>query len=275
MGTDPDFFTDAIEGRVDDYYDLAMGGTAVSGNDNALAINDITVSYLQANPFGTAATFTVESNTLDPERISAEITATATATEPLSTGMRFHVAVVETNVDHVALYGAPTGNGQTNIYYVVRELLTGADGMSLPAMQTGDTESFTGTYERDASVQNADSLRVTTWIQNESTKEILAGGETFTSVIPDPSPIINKSNNIMNVSPLVYSTNKGRIVVVLPFSNARVTLYNINGRRLEQYQLSGSAGQKAIIPQPKVNGLLLLRLTSDSGRTTLHRILSK
>ena len=275
MGTSPDFFTDAIEWRVDDYYNFAMGGAAVNGNDNGVGVNDITTDYLQQNPLGTAATFKVESKTLDQNRLSAEITVTVTAQEALAEGIRLHVAVVETQIDMLELYGSATSNGQTNIYYVVRELLTDGPGVELPAMQTGETESFTGTFERDSSIQNADSLRVTSLIQNESTKEVLAADATTTSAIPETTPIIYKPDIHGDAKPLPYPTNNSRLVIVLPFSNATATVFNTNGRELERYRLTGRAGQKALIPLPQAHGLLLLRLTSHNGRTVVRRILSK
>lgn len=275
MGTSSDFFTDAIEWRVDEYYNFAMGGAAVIGNDNGVGINDMTTDYLQQHPLGTSATFTVESKTLDPDRLSAEITVTVTAEESLAEGIRLHVAVVETQIDMVELYGSATSNGQTNIFYVVRELLTDGPGVELPAMQTGETENFTGTFERDASIQNADSLRVTTWIQNESTKEVLAADATTTSAIPVATPIIYKPGTVKDANLLVYHTDNGRLVVVLPFSNVTATIFNINGRELEQYRLTGRAGQKAYIPCHPAHGILLLRLTSRNERTTIHRILFK
>ncbi len=274
MGTSPDFFTDAIEGRVMTYYDFAMGGAAASGKDNGLGINDLTTDYLKANPIGTSATFAVESKTLDPNRMSAEITVTVTAKESLPEGLRLHAAVVETQIDMVALYGAPTKNGQAFIYYVVRELITGSTGEQMPPMATGETHSFTGTFVRDTAIQNADSLRVTTLIQNESTKEILAADATTTTAIPVATSILYKGSTVKDTKPLVYSNNKGMFVVVLPFSDVTATIFNIHGRKLGQYRLTGSAGQKAFIPRPQVRGLLLLRLTAGNEKTT-HRILCK
>lgn len=274
MGTNPDFFTDAIEGRVKNYYDLAMGGAAVSGKDNGVGFTSLTTDYLKANPVGTSATFEVESKTLDPNRISAEITVTVTASEALTDGLRLHVAVVETEIDMVDLYGAPTKNGQAYIYYVVRELLTGAEGEQLQAMAQGATHTFTGIFTRETNIQNADSLRVTTLIQNEDTKEILAGAATTSTAIPVPTSILHKGSTVKDTKPLVYSTNKGAFVVVLPFSDVTATIFNIHGRKLGQYRLTGSAGQKAFIPRPRVRGLLLLKLVAGNEKTT-HRILCK
>jgi len=273
MGTNPDFFTDAIEDRVKTCYSLAMGGASVSGTDNGIGLNVLTIQYLENNPVGSSANFEITSNTLVPNRVSAEITVTVTAAEALPEGLRLHAAVVETQVDVVALYGAPTKNGQTNIYYVVRELITGSDGEQLPALADGETYSYTGTFVRDTAIQNADSLRVTALIQNESTKEILAAHATTTTAIPVATSILEKGNSATDTKPLIYTNARGSFIVELPFTDVTATIFNINGRQLGQYRLTVKAGQKAVIPRPQANGLLLIRLTAGNAETTVHHIL--
>lgn len=273
MGTPADYFTPAIAWRSEKYYLWNMGGASINGNGIGNYANG-TADSLRLKQIDQYATFNVSSTTLNYQRLSAEISVKVTAAKDLPAGIRFHAAVVETNLDVVAVYGQATGNGQRYIYNIVRDLLTDSAGIAIAALTTGQSDSITKIFVRNPAIQNADSLRVVAWLQNESTKQIIAAMQTYTSAIPPSTSILATSTVAKSSKLRVANSGRNRVCFVMPFDGLEAAVYNTTGRNCGSFTLNSKKGETVSITVPQSKSILFLKVVSVNGSAAIAEIVS-
>ena len=141
----------------DGWYDGAPGGYSQEVIDNAYDVPasfDIDIAY-----------------TITPDGIT--VTPTATCTQDVSGNLKFHIAIVENEIDFDT---APGSNGETVFYNVMKKMLPTAAGASMESSYTvGDTYTTTQSWTF-ANVYDVNQLGVVAFIQNDDTKEVLQAG---------------------------------------------------------------------------------------------------
>jgi len=275
MGTTPDFFTPAIGWRAEVYYGWNMGGASINGI-NFGNIKKAIADSLRGKDIDQSATFEVTSNTLDPNRTRAEITVKVTASKDLPEGIKLHSAVVETDLDIVAVYGQPTGNGQTHIYNIVRDLLTDSAGVAIAALTNGQSHFITKTFVRDTAFQkSADSLRVVAWLQNDTSKQIIAAMQASTSAIPHYTAILGTPVVMKNSKLMLVQTGKKSVSFTMPFDGVKAAIFNTFGRTLSQVDLNSKKGEKVSLNLPESQNIVFLKLVSAHGAVVITKIMLK
>lgn len=274
MGTSKDFFTQHIDWRVNTYYKLKMGGSCVNG-DSTGNFKTVTLETLKSKQIQQSAVFDVSSKTLDIERLSAEISVKLKASKAITSPVRFHVAVVETDLDMVAVYGAPTANGQAHIYNIVRELITDSTGILISSLAVDQEYTTTKTFTRDKNCQNADSLRVVAWLQREDTREIIAAMQTNTSAIPAINPIVSKINHEKLLNLKIVNSSHNVLSFKLPFDGAKVVIFDASGKNIFESTITGKKNDPVSVKITQGCGINFLKILSIDGIAVYRKIFIK
>jgi len=273
MGTPTSFFTPSIVWRVDSLYKWNMGGSSINGRSSGNILK-ITTDSLRAKPFDSVASFSVIGKSTDSLRLTSTITVNATAIKSIPKGMKLHAAIVESTVDYEKLYGSATVNGQTKIYNVVRELLTDSLGVEMGSLAAGETFSITKSFTRDPNFQNADSLKVVTWIQIDSSKEIISSYESDPVAMPENTAIVH-FRAVRNVLPLsVTISNDKQLTLTAPFENATISIQTFAGRVVRSMVVQGKGGA-VTIDATSLSGTYICSVRSNSGEFFVQKVLLK
>lgn len=92
-----------------------------------------------------------------------------------------HVAIVE---EEITFKSPPGSNGETEFYYVMKKLLPNATGESLSTLNTGDSVSYSYTWEL-SNVYDTDELAVVAWVQNTNNNDVVQAAYLG----PQPAPV--------------------------------------------------------------------------------------
>lgn len=88
-----------------------------------------------------------------------------------SNDLRVHVAIIEKTMEYAS---APGTNGERVFHNVMKKMLPGAGGKSVPAMQVGDYFAFKYTWAL-ANVFDVNELSAVAWLQDKTTKAVYQG----------------------------------------------------------------------------------------------------
>lgn len=145
-----------------------------------------------------------------------------------SSGGKLFAVIVEKEI----LYNAP--NGETIHHNVFRKFLTSANGVDVDL--SSGMSSLSYEYTLDGTWQ-ADQVYVIAWLSNPDTKEVYNSGTRF-----DP-PLTTATTDLAAQPKLTVYPNPAseEINVGLPIEihNAPVTIYDINGKIVQQETASG------------------------------------
>lgn len=156
--------------RVEEYYNMAMGGVYVNGA-NAFVLGNVQPSHMTDNPIpqhhGISLSSVKEAN--GDITTSIEILAGRAEEE----GLKMHVVVTERSVLWEDHYGSVTPNGQSDMSHVVVALLGDTLGNTLPALSTGETFESAFTWSVPP-LSNEEDLDVSVILQEESSFTIMS-----------------------------------------------------------------------------------------------------
>lgn len=272
VGIPEDLFEGGIGYRAGTYYDFAPGG-AVAGGIDVGTIHSVGYENLTANSISMIADLTVSSTTSTTLPNSADITVTVKANEPIPANSKLLIMVTETELNWFSVYEIVSSNGQTDIYYVVRAIVSDSTGSPLPQLKAGETHSVTGTFTCKPKLQNPNNLRVAALIQVEDTKEILSVVKTKTTPVDTASiPIIFNSNLPQKAAVQIAFTGSQQVLLTLPFDNAKSMVYNTSGRILKKQYCRGKEGHRISISLPEADGVLFVKLISEKGHSAVFKI---
>lgn len=144
---------------------------------------------------------------------TVSITVTVTSLVDMVPGTyKLHLALIEAMVTYPT---APGSNGEKDFPNVLRKMLPGASGSTMPALAAGETFSITQTYTIPTYI-NAAQLRTVAFIQNDVDKSILQtfkpDGATGTNSYAESNTVSLLSSNI---TPSCGTANNGSISLSL------------------------------------------------------------
>lgn len=228
------------------------------------------------NRYAVTSPFTISvSHTLSPNEDSIYTHTTITCTQAYSaTSLKLHVAVAE-----AAVYGYTSPNGENSYENVMRKMLPDANGTTLPATwNLGDSYTYDLAWKIAASPTSYPGpvpiqLRVISFIQNVSTKEVLQTGIDNTLISLDPAvtnvtnyPSINCTGS---VAPDVEITNVGPTTL----TSADIQ-YALDANPAQTYNWTGSLAQGAsatiTLPSTPLSSgshTLTITITNPNGGT--------
>jgi hypothetical protein len=272
MGSPEDLCDGGIAYRAEIWYEFAMGGAAANGADVG-NINTVGVQNLSADPILQTADFEItwEVHSTDPR--SSDITVKVTAKQDFPANTNLHFMVLQTRIDWEDEYDFKPSNGQTYMINGVRDLCTDSMGVELPELKNGESHSVTKTYTANPKMIYPDRLRTAALVQVMDTKKILAVTETDKSPLDTGSiPIIAGKYVHKKTALHLASIGSHMLGMTLPFNNTTALVYNTAGRVLAKQSFSGMEGQRATLLLPEAQGILFLRLVSESGRSVTVKI---
>lgn len=245
-------------------------------NTNNILQTDFDDAYAVAPKVSIEAYYQVD----EPGK-TVDIQVDVTALEDVGSGYRTFVAIFEYVTDNNV-----KSNGETEFYHVMKKLVPGTTGSTLPSLATDETEhydlsyTFNGSYvlppnatdpidhSVEHSIEEFSDLGVAVWVQHLSSKEVLhaayaqlgtAGLEeseavNFAKVYPNPSN---------EMATLVYNTSFDQSV--------DIELVDVNGKSIWSNHIDNvpaGRNQEAISTSDLSNGLYLVRIKTDEGEMT-------
>ena len=224
------------------YYNVSgVPNTVLDGNQggpgapNTITTNStIDARYQDASPFDITMTYEFSSN-MD----AVDVTMDITATQAVSGDLLAHIAVVEEVIDFEGQ--APGSNGETVFHNVMKKMLPGSGGTTLPSsFAVGDQFSITESWSF-ANVYDPWQIRVIGFVQDNTTKETHQGVRG-TAILPTDydataTAISNPAGTHCGteVSPVVTIQNRGgQELTSLDIE------YSINGGTPSTYQWTGN-----------------------------------
>ncbi len=237
---------------------VSLNGGAVGAPNTVVTNSTLQNAASQTTPYRITAT----QNWVNPGQVDLSIVVENTTNNPVSTANRLYVALLEENIIYPT---APGSNGETEFYYVMRQMYnasTGApdatSGTPLATIAANSSLTFNlsitniPTYLRDKR-----ELSFAVYAQNLATREILqAAKSTASQTIPGAFEVQVQSTTTSgsgicdySFSPEIQITNTDPNNVI---TSATVE-YDINGGTPVQQNYSGSlnSGQTANIVFPQ------------------------
>ena len=97
-----------------------------------------------------------------------------------SENLKLHTVVIEKTMEYAS---APGSNGERIFHNVMKKMLPGSSGTSIPAMQAGDYFAYKFSWAL-ANVMNVSELTAVAWLQDGITKQIFQGCKSSESFEP-------------------------------------------------------------------------------------------
>ncbi len=273
----PEFlYFNGLEERSKHYYDMGSAGVVANGV-NAGAINFIQTQFFEQNPINNIANFTFSSKVSTDNPDSVDITVSTTALENIPAGVKLHIIVSENLTTWAKLWPAgvnDTGaveNGQTIVTDLALDIIGDTLGNDFPEITSGESFSMTHPFTLNSSKNNKDNLEITAILQVVETKEILA----FTRHCESPFNSSNAIKDLWGISKnknFAIKINNSKVFFNVPFSNTTATLFNSLGQKLAVKKFLNKLGKEDSIGITSSNGVLLLMLKSDSGKTLIKKM---
>lgn len=224
--------------------DASLNGGATAAPNTAVTASTLNAAAALTTPYQINISQTWNSAT----SLSVHVAIVNVTGSAISTADRLHLAMVE---DHVDYPTAPGSNGETDFYYVLRQMYTttGATtttGSTIGSIPANDslvydfTITSLPTYIRDLS-----QISIVAFLQNNSSKMVHQSAKTTPSVPPGTLSVAAVSaatagSGYCNYSytPAVTFTNNGSIIVTTVTAQ-----YTINGGAPINQTFNGSLAQ--------------------------------
>ena len=161
---------EAHQAKVNFYNVTGVPTTFVDGQElieRSYAFLNQAVTYCQSQPVSFDLAI---SKQLDGKHLTVQASATPLSDIADASQVRLFVCAIEEHIESVV----PYSNGERELYYTMRKMLTPADGTAVPAgLTAGESFTFTGSWTADF-FDNLSELGVVAFLQNMATKEVLA-----------------------------------------------------------------------------------------------------
>ncbi len=190
--------------------DNTYPGFTASLNGSPQGFSQATLDYAK----DLAAPFAIDlSYSLTPDGIN--ISATATCSQSVSGNLKFHVVVIEKQIQFLA---APGTNGETSFRNVMKKMLPDANGASMNSSYLSGNTFTASAYWEFENVYDPNQLAVVAYIQNDDDHNVLqaaySDSETFGPLQAiDARPLsisdLPESTCEADISPSVTIRNNG------------------------------------------------------------------
>jgi hypothetical protein len=142
--------------------------------------------------------------------------------------LRAHVVVIEEAVNYLV---PPGYNSETDFYWVMRNMLSGASGAILGKQFEGDVTTLDYTYDIDLSEIDPTRLKVVAFVQTMTTKEVHQAGLYREAA---PSGLEETSNlNGFSLSPSLVDQTLSFSFNLEQAETLQLQVYDLNGRLVE------------------------------------------
>jgi hypothetical protein len=242
-GNDPMYLANTAENsyRVGFYGVSSVPYAVVDGNYFAN-----TGGYLTWNTIQTRSTMSSPfeihiQHQLNAAQDSIFVTTLAKCTQAVTSSMLAHNVVIE---KHIHFTNAPGTNGEKDFYNVMKKMLPGKEGTSLPgSFVPGDYNVMKYTWKL-ANVYTVSELAAVGFIQNSATKEIYQAANSSTDLITMPYNNDTELTEISNYASISCSGKVNPIVVIRNNGNNPLTAmeikYKVNEEPVSTFSWSGN-----------------------------------
>lgn len=233
-----------IRDRVTYYGVSAAPNSVMDGNGPASSLSlgsqaNINTRYAAPSPF------TIDVNHQISDRFDrVDVEVVITASQDVSGDMVAQIAVVEHEIE----FDAPPGsNGETIFHNVMKKMLPGSGGTDLPtSWQAGESQTLNYSWEME-NIYDLSEIAVVTWVQNESTQEVLQAGYSepnLSAAGPNDGLIVRSSATGGFESTRVCGNIAKPVVELMNAGSSNLTnidiFYSINGGAEEKYTWTGN-----------------------------------
>lgn len=228
-----------------------LDGNYFSGFPTGWNINTVNARYAMPSPCEIEIKHTLNS-TQDTLHLLMLIKATATMTGSPMIG---HLAVIE---KHMHYNSAPGSNGEKDFYNVLKKMLPGFAGTTLPTMESGDYYVIEGDWKL-ANVFTPSELAAIGFVQNNQTKEVYQAANSKTD---DVTPLYSNDAEILLIENLAPANCFGMVEPVVTLRNngqnslsQTIVKYQVNDGTPMVYNYTGNLGvfKKSILTLPAYN----------------------
>lgn len=242
-GTDPMYHANKAENNARvSYYGVGyvpfsvLDGNYYSGSANGWNMTTVNNRWAVPSPFEIKLR-----HRLSAGNDSIYVTMLAKVTQDITATLTAHNVVIE---KHIHFNSPPGTNGEKDFYNVMKKMLPGSGGTTLPTAQVaGDYVIFEGAWKFGI-VYDVNEIAAVSFIQNKNTKEVYQAANSSADPIVMP---YNNDVQLLEVSSLPTSVCFGKLspkVKVRNNGNNTVTgfqvKYQVNGGELQTYNWSGN-----------------------------------
>ncbi|MFH1159769.1 MAG: T9SS type A sorting domain-containing protein [bacterium] len=227
-GNDPMYLANTVDNNARrTYYNVnsvpnsVVDGNVYNGSGNSLQWSVIANRATVPSPFQISL-----QHTLSPAQDIVYLTMVAEATQTVSGNLVAHNVVIEKLVHFT---NPPGTNGETNFDHVMKKMLPTKNGTQLPDFEPGDYEIIetSWSFEPDQ-VYDIDELAGVSFIQNNTTKEVLQSANSSTNPLTLPYDRDLQVLDVTNVSSANCSGVVAPVVTVRNNGNNTITSFDIN-----------------------------------------------
>jgi hypothetical protein len=142
--------------------------------------------------------------------------------------LRAHVVVIEEEVNYIV---PPGYNSETDFYWVMRNMLSSADGVAIGKQFEGDVTTLDYTYDIDLSEIDPTRLKVVAFVQTMTTKEVHQAG-LYREAAPSG---LEESGNLsgFSLSPSLVNQTLSLSFSLEQPETLLLQVYDLNGRLVE------------------------------------------
>jgi len=156
-----------------------------------------------------------------------------------SNNLKLNVGVIEKLMQYAT---APGTNGEKNFHNVMKKMLPGSSGQSIPALNAGDYFVYKFSWAL-ANVMDINQLSAVAWVQDATTKVIYQGCKS--NGVLDPFYVKNcKISDLQHMQNYVCSGNSSPYVVVDNFGSEAITnlvlKVSVNGTEIKTVNWEGT-----------------------------------
>lgn len=269
----PDELTNGgLSWRVMKWYDLAMGGVASSGTIIG-SILQTTVENLSSNVVADKAKIEIYSQVPDKKVKKSDIMVKVSPKEKLPDNTKLHVVVFDKRVNWLEDFNFQPANGQTEMPYVVRDLITDSTGCPFPTTNVGETFVYSGVYIATETIKKPYRLGIVAFLQVEDTKKILALAKSSHSPLDTSTIDIIMNHNVFNKSSVHVDMLGNTLRMKLPLGRTNAMIYNCQGRLLYENGFSiKHQGEQVSLDMPYSSGVLFVKLISKNGISRVVKV---
>jgi len=256
-GNDPMYLHNTSENAArTNYYNINSVPRAIIGGNLFNDQPQYVTQTLINNAANVEAPFEIQiQHQLSPNEDSIYTTTLIETTADVSGALVAQLAVIE---KHVHFSSPPGTNGETDFYNVMKKMLPGSNGTTLPAtMEVGDYLILEYAWEL-ANVYDNNELGVVGFIQNNGNKEVHQAANSSTDPI---EPIYESDVELLKIANVTSTNCSGSFTPEITIRNNGSTNlssvsfeYNVNGGELESFEWSGDLNflEKAVIEFPEI-----------------------
>jgi thiol-disulfide isomerase/thioredoxin len=237
-----------------------LGGNAFAGHPLNITQAMVDSEYDRPTIFSVTPTGSFNNND-----VSISVDVTSFINTPANQN-RLHVVVFENDVPRASFTTASTS--QQNFKHVVRKMLPNANGTTLPAMNSGQTQNYTFTHTMNNLLAgNMNNVSIVAFVQNHSTREV------YQVTAANLTGNVGLTENAIESSMLVYPNPASDFAIVTfnaETDNAVIEVVNALGQTVYTESLGSINGDHFVqLPTAQLSeGLYFVNVRTSTGSAT-------